>query len=308
MKYLIVSRINGFGLDQDVRILRAALAEIGIDAAAARPRERRWRDFLGGRKAADRIIHVERVHWRWLGAAPEHFVIPNQERFPPRILRALRRVDQVLAKTHHALDIFSGLGLPTNLLGFRSRDCRLPSVEKDWSRCLHIVGRSTMKGTEDVIAAWARHPDWPELVIVEHPGQPKRTVPGNVTLLSQYLDEDQLRVLQNGCGIHLCPSRSEGWGHYIHEAMSCGAVVITTDAPPMNEFIDDATGVLVPYGQSESRHLGQCYFVNGAELERRIENVLAMPGDAKAHMGAAARRRFEENNQLFQERIAAMFG
>ncbi len=308
MKYLIVSRTNRFGLDQDVRILRDALATIGIDAAVARPRARGWLDVVRGRNAADRIIHIERVHWRWLGAAAEHFVIPNQERFPPRILRVIRRVDRVLAKTRHAESIFSGLGLATTLLGFRSRDCRLPSVEKDWSRCLHVVGRSTMKGTEDVIAAWARHPQWPELVIVEDPSQPKRTVPGNVTVVSRYLDEDQLRALQNGCGIHICPSRSEGWGHYIHEAMSCGAVVITTDAPPMNEFIDQETGVLVSYGRCESRHLGQCYFVDGADLERGIESVLAMPSEAKVRMGAAARRRFEENNQLFQSAITGVFG
>ena len=289
-------------------MLQQALAAIGGDAAAARPRERGWLDFVSGRKAADRIIHVERVHWRWLGAAPEHFVIPNQERFPPRILRALRRVDRVLAKTRHAQSIFSGLGLPTTLLGFTSQDRRLPRVAKDWSRCLHVVGRSTMKGTEDVIAAWARHPDWPELVIVEDPAQRKRTVPDNVTVLDRYLDEDELRALQNSCGIHLCPSRSEGWGHYIHEAMSCGTVVITTDAPPMNEFIDETTGVLVSYGRCERRHLGQCYFVDRGDLESRIESVLALPSEAKARMGAAARRRYEENSRLFQSRIAAVFG
>ena len=307
VKYLIVSRMNRFGLEQDVRILRDALAAIGIDAATARPRERGWLDILKRRTAADRIIHVERVHWRWLGAAREHFVIPNQERIPPRILRILRRVDHVLVKTHDAESIFSGLGLPTTLLGFTSQDCQLPGVEKDWSRCLHIVGRSTMKGTEEVVAAWARHPDWPELVIVEDPSRPQRSVPDNVTLLNRYMDEDELRALQNGCGIHLCPSRSEGWGHYIHEAMSCGAVVITTDAPPMNEFIDETTGILVPPSRSESRHLGQCYFVNEAELERRIESVLAMSGEAKVRMGAAARRRYEEVDHLFQGRIAGVF-
>jgi glycosyltransferase involved in cell wall biosynthesis len=307
VRYLIVSRQNGFGLDQDVRILKGALAEAGIDAAAARPRDLGLLDALRGRKMADRIIHVERVHWRWLRAANEHFVVPNQERFPPRKLRALRRVDHVLAKTRHAESIFSALGLPTTFIGFTSEDCRVSDVAKNWSRCLHVAGRSTMKGTEDLIAAWAGHPDWPELVIVQDPSMPKPEVPGNITLLRTYMAEDELRRLQNGCGIHLCPSRSEGWGHYISEAMSCGALVITTDAPPMNEIVDPSMGVLVSYGRSESRHLGQCYLVDGKALECRIQQVLAMPADAKADMGQAARRRYEENDRRFRDRINAFF-
>ena len=307
MRYLIVSRQNGFGLDHDVRILKGALAQAGIDAAIARPRDLGILGALGGRKMADRIIHVERVHWRWLNAADEHFVIPNQERFPPRALRALRRVDHVLAKTRHAEQIFSALGLATTLIGFTSDDCRAPTIAKDWSRCLHVAGRSTMKGTQDLIAAWAGHADWPELVIVQDPSMPRPEVPGNITLLRTYMDADELHRLQNTCGIHLCPSRSEGWGHTISEAMSCGAVVVTTDAPPMNEIIDDTIGLLVPFGRQESRHLGQCYFVDGRELERRIEQVLAMAADAKAKMGQAARHRFEENDRRFRARIGAFF-
>ena len=307
MRYLIVSRQNGFGLDHDVRILKGALAQAGIEAAVALPRDLGILGALRGRKMADRIIHVERVHWRWLNAANEHFVIPNQERFPPRQLRALRRVDHVLAKTRHAELIFSALGLPTTLMGFTSEDCRAPGIAKDWSRCLHVAGRSTMKGTDDLIAAWAGHPDWPELVIVQDPSMPRPEVPGNITLLRTYMAEDELHRLQNGCGIHLCPSRSEGWGHTISEAMSCGAVVITTDAPPMNEFIDDSSGVLAPYDRRESRHLGECYFVNVMELECRIEQVLAMGTDAKADMGRAARLRFEENDRRFRARLGAFF-
>ena len=307
MRYLIVSRQNGFGLDQDVRILKGALAEAGIDAGVARPRDLGiLRAFLG-HKMADRIIHVERVHWRWLKAANEHFVVPNQERFPPRALRALRRVDHVLAKTRHAELIFSALGLPTTLMGFTSEDCRVPDVSKNWSRCLHVAGRSTMKGTEDLIAAWAGHPDWPELVIVQDPSMPRPEVPGNITLLRTYMAEEELRRLQNGCGIHLCPSRSEGWGHYISEAMSCCAVVITTDAPPMNEIVDPATGVLVSYDHSETRHLGQCYFVDANALTRCIEQVLEMGTDAKADMGQAARRRYEENDRRFRDHVGAFF-
>ena len=43
------------------------------------------------------------------------------------------------------------------------------------------------------------------------------------------------------------PAGYEGWGHALHEGLSCGAVVITTNHPPMNEFPGVATDLLVPY-------------------------------------------------------------
>lgn len=39
--------------------------------------------------------------------------------------------------------------------------------------------------------------------------------------------------------VYLAPSKWEGYGLHILEAMSCGFPVITTDAPPMNEYVTD---------------------------------------------------------------------
>jgi len=307
VKTLIVARHTGFGLDQDARILQAALAGIGIATDVARPRDLSLLAALRRRHLADRIIHVERVHTRWLRAAPVHLVVPNQERFPQRKLRALRRVDRVLAKTHHAEAIFARLGLPVTYMGFMSEDCARPAVEKDYGRCLHLAGRSTMKGTEDVIAAWARHPEWPELTLVQDPSRPKPDVPANIDLVRRYLDLEEVRTLQNACGIHLCPSRSEGFGHYIVEAMSTAALVITTDAPPMNELVEPDSGLLVASGRRETRHLGECYYVDPQALDARIEQAFAMEADAKANLGQQARSRYETLTRAFLARIGEIF-
>ncbi|WP_235679392.1 glycosyltransferase [Aquibium microcysteis] len=258
------------------------------------------------RRHARTIVHLERVHPAWVTAGERNLLVPNQERFPRRQAHRLRDIDLVLAKTAHAAGIFSTLGRPTRFIGFSGEDRRDLSVERDWSRFFHLAGGSTLKGTEDVVALWRRHPEWPQLVLVQKAGNAPGRLPPNVVLIQGYLSDAELRRHQNSCGIHLCPSRAEGWGHHIVEALSVGAVVVTTDGPPMNELVGPDCGVLVPVASTEPRHLGTCYHVDVAGLERSIETLIGLPDAAKEGLGAAARRRYEEMADGFAERMSGL--
>ena len=303
----IVGRHNRYGLSRDADILRQALECLGIQAVALDKRKRSWMDRLRRRMVADLVVHLERVHPAWLGAARRHVLIPNQERFPKRHLGRLRRVDRVLAKTRHAQEIFAGLGVASVCLGFTSPDRYDPAVPRDGKRFFHLAGGSTLKGTEDLLALWAAHPEWPELVLVQKQANAPESVPSNVTLHGDYLDDDALKQLQNACGVHLCPSRSEGWGHNIVEAMSCGVAVVTTDAPPMNEHVTADCGVLVPASRSEPRHLGRNFFVDSFALETTVAQLVTASPDAAQSLGAKARERFEKLNRVFVTQLCAVF-
>ena len=303
----IVGRNNRYGLTRDAEILRQGLVSIGVQATLFDRRQRALMDRLRRRKVADLVIHLERVHPAWLGAASRHVLIPNQERFPKRHIGRLRRVDRVLAKTQHARKIFAGLGVDSTCLGFTSPDRYDPAVPRDWKRFFHLAGGSTLKGTEDILALWGAHPEWPELVLVQNQANAPESVPANVTLHCGYLDDDELKRLQNACGVHLCPSRSEGWGHNIVEALSCGAVVVTTDAPPMNEHVTADCGVLVPASRSEPRHLGHKFYVDQHALERAVARLVAESLDAARPLGMKARKRFEELSRCFATQLDAVF-
>ena len=303
----IVGRHNRYGLSRDALILRQALECLGIQAVALDKRKRPLLDRLRRRQVADLIVHLERVHPAWLRAANHHVLIPNQERFPKRHLGRLRRVDRVLAKTRHAREIFTGLGVPGIHLGFTSPDRNDPAVPRDWKRFFHLAGGSTLKGTEDLLALWGAHPEWPELVVVQKQAHASESVPANVILHGGYLDDDELKRLQNACGIHLCPSRSEGWGHHIVEAMSCGVVVVTTDAPPMNEHVTADCGVLVRASRSEPRHLGRNFFVDSSALETAVARLVTASPDAVKSLGMKARQRFEELSRGFAAQLRAVF-
>ena len=241
----------------------------------------------------------------WRGKVAQHFLIPNQERFPHRLIPQLKMVDRVLCKSRHAEEIFSKHHSDVRLIGFTSQDRFLKSVLPDYSRFFHLAGRSTLKNTSLLLELWGAHPQWPRLTLVQHPDNAPRSVPTNVELHRCILTSEELRLLQNICGIHLCPSLSEGWGHYIVEAMSCAAVTVTTAAPPMEELVGNGRGFTVRPYRSEPRHLGENFHADPIELAAVIEGLIAMPVGEKAAIGQAARAWFLVNDQGFSARLRA---
>lgn len=307
---LIIGKDSKYGLTKDSLLLEEAIRAAGLPHSIghADHKGRPFRERLFRTRRARIAIHIERVYPAWYSAADIHYLLPNQERFPRRHLRRLRHVDLVLCKSRHAAEVFSKEGAQTFFLGFTSEDRFSAGTPKDRDRFVHIAGASTLKGTEAVLAAWQAHPEWPELTLVMNAVLAPPSVPDNVRLISEYLGDEEMRGLQNACGIHLCPSQAEGWGHYIVEAMSTGALVITTDAPPMNELVDAGSGLLVEAASSTPRHLGTCFQVDQAALEAAIIQAMAMPADQKAAMGARARAGFDAIRSGFGDRLRDLLG
>jgi glycosyltransferase involved in cell wall biosynthesis len=302
--YRIVARTNGSGIDRDVDILSQVIAAAHGQSVLSHHREiGPWRRIIDLGPRDDCLIFLERVKTRWLGRADRFILIPNQERYAPRLVRLLRHVDRILVKTHHAHEIFSRLHDSVEYIGFTSQDRRLDDVQPDYSRFLHPAGSSSLKGTGALLEVWAEHPDWPTLTVLYLRPDNIGTVPDNVEILQDYLPDAQWRRIQNECGMHLCPSLSEGWGHAIVEGMSCSAVVLTTDGPPMNEIVGPDRGVLVPYGRSEPRKLGINFHVDQTQLEQAIERLLAMSTSEKEALGARARAWFDRNDHEFRTHL-----
>lgn len=80
--------------------------------------------------------------------------------------------------------------------------------------------------------------------------------------------------------VYVYPSRLEGIGLSIAEALSCGLPVITSDNPPMNEFIDGTNGKLVKIDQlfprSDGYYWSQCS-VNLGSLKDCMQEYAQYP-------------------------------
>jgi len=304
----IIFRSTGVGLDQDALIVKTALEKSGHQCTLSRYKDISWLQSIFIRKTKyDANIFLERVHPRWLKLAKKNYLIPNQERFPKRHIPRLKHIDKILCKSHHAEEIFRQLGFPTEYIGFTSPDRNLPEIKPDFNKFFHLAGKSTLKGTETILELWEKHPEWPQLTLIQHKENAPESVPKNVTLITDFVSEEKLREMQNSHGVHLCPSRSEGWGHYIVEAMSCGAVVITTDAPPMNEIVTLDTGILLPIKSQEPRHLGISFYVSPLELEASLSALSELTKKEFSKFSDLALLNFQEKEQSFSAKISRHF-
>jgi len=304
LKINLVARTNGVGLDRDVALVRSVAQAVGHRVTVSHCRGTSPLFALLPQKARfDANIFMERVFTRWIGAAQTDILIPNQERFPMRHLKRLAKMDHIFCKTQNGLEAFQKHHSSCHLTRFTSQDLLDESIHRLPRSFFHLAGRSTLKGTATLLSVWEKHPEWPRLTLLQHADNAPTSVPDNVHLITDYLPDKEIIRLANEHLFHLCPSESEGWGHYLVEAMSCRAVVITTDAPPMNELVTPARGLLAKWKGSEKRHLGTNFFVDPNSLEEQIETALNLPAKEVARLGNSARTWMLENDTTFRTRL-----
>ncbi|KAJ3126874.1 hypothetical protein HK100_010034 [Physocladia obscura] len=136
------------------------------------------------------------------------------------------------------------------------------------------------------------------------------TLPSNLRVV-QSPPIAELRRLQLASGVHVCPSEQEGFGHYINEARALSALVITTNHPPMNEFIvDNVTGILVQHDPPffEGYQGMAPYFKSVANVRKDhictgVSRVLAMDTDARKFMGKKARAAYEFDTNVMASNL-----
>lgn len=320
----LISWDNGVGLSRDLDLLGHALAASGAQVHFTRRGRGTWRKLgrpikifaqtvwqairHGGRAQFDLNIMLEHVFPEYLPWARATAFIPNPEWCAPADVAALDRVALVLAKTHTAERLFATRSTATAYIGFTSPD-RLDRDVPRQRTFFHLAGRSGNKGTESLLALWRTHPEWPTLTVVQSPRTAKPGAPAaNIRHRVDYVADDELRVLQNAHRFHLCPSETEGFGHYLVEAMSVGAVALTLDATPMNELVQPDRGILVPASRTGTQNLATTHFFGEPAMAAAIDQLLRLSDSELESRGRAARSWYEKNNAAFPQRLINAVG
>jgi len=315
----LIARDNGFGLSRDLRLLAAALTASGHEVSICAVRRGKLRRFgnamrvnAGGavrrlrgrsRHAFDANLMLEHVRSEYFPQARRNVLIPNPEWFLPADRAALAGIDRVFAKTQYTQTIFAAMGCELAFTGFTSGDRQQPAVPRERA-FFHLAGRSGTKNTQALLALWRSHPGWPRLTVVQDRHMAEHGVAAaNIDHRIAHLPDDELRRLQNSHRFHLCPSQTEGFGHYLVEALSVGATTLTLDAAPMNELVTPERGVLVPVARTGMQYLATTNFFDDAAMASAIERVIGLTDLELDRLGSAARAWFLDNDRAFRTRL-----
>lgn len=110
-------------------------------------------------------------------------------------------------------------------------------------------------------------------------------------IASAPLAEDALVGLYNSCDAFVLPTRAEGWGLPITEAMACGLPVIVTNYSAPVDYLDDDIAYLIPVAKLVSvrdrnffpsgRALGKWAQPDAKSLRRIMRHVFENPEEAR---------------------------
>jgi glycosyltransferase involved in cell wall biosynthesis len=112
---------------------------------------------------------------------------------------------------------------------------------------LFVGAEGPRKGLDVLRKAHAAAPELPPLVLT---GPGPSGVDGRV-IRTGYLPEAELRSVVAGAAALVLPSRDEGFGLPVLEALACSVPVVCSDLPALHEVAGDQA-VFVPYGDVEA--------------------------------------------------------
>ncbi|MGH3785674.1 MAG: glycosyltransferase family 4 protein [Pseudonocardiaceae bacterium] len=189
------------------------------------------------------------------------FLAPPQRDLPDLVRRSVARAavvctpsDTVAQQVTRRLDIpgerivVTPLGVDSSWFdataptGVRRTTLRLPP------RYLLFVGAAQpRKGLDVLLEAHRSQPDLAPLVLAGPAGWGPENAASSRVLTMGYLDEADLRCVVAGATALVLPSRDEGFGLPVLEAMAAGIPVVCSDLPALREVAGGLT-TLVPPG------------------------------------------------------------
>jgi hypothetical protein len=291
----IISNIdNCHGLQRDYEILREILTSAGHQVNGVRY------DLIRAAQKADINIFLE-MALPVFDLDAENWLIPNPEWFYPHYAPNLEKYSRVLCKTQDALRIFEGLTNCAEYLGFESRDYFRPEVKRE-RRFLHVAGKSPHKGTASIIEAWQRFSIPYPLTVIS-----AKACAGaaNVRVVRRVSEAEYIEML-NSHLFHVCPSQYEGWGHCLHEGLGVGAVVLTTDAPPMSYFVDP--NFRMQCVLDGEHFLAPLYSTSPEGINEKARWLMSLSDGAVSIVGNNNRKRFSACRDEFRARLDALVG
>jgi hypothetical protein len=235
---IVSTHRNQTGLAQDVDLLQGIW--FSVDETV------KFRRILNNQpecEEAEINVFLEVMNPSLFTYAARNILIPNPEWTYKSWIPYLSSLDEIWCKTHEAVEIFTPLHPRVKYIGWTSIAKGIPS-KKNFHKAVVITGKNIFRHPQLIVDAYAlanlKDIKLPELHIIYDGTRLKVDVPDTlssiVILHSNTLKQGEYDSILQECGLAICCSGAEGFGHAVNEAASTGSILLLNDIPPFKEF------------------------------------------------------------------------
>jgi len=302
------------GVSQDVHILHGLLVHV----LGQETQIRHIPHYYPQCPQAEVNFFIEVINPALFVFAKKNIWIPNPEWTYKTWEPYARMVDEIWVKTHEAEKLFGEWSSKVRYVGWTSIDTVMPEKKNYW-KAIVPVGKNIWRNPRPLIQSymWIQKHDGglyrglPELHIVHDPNHvPLPPVPEEVKdkiiLHSEVMKEKDYDELLQECGLCICLSATEGFGHAVNEAMSAGCVMLLS---PLDAFMDLTQNKMVLWVSELKRTphpqcMGDLYDVDQKSIYETLITYATSQFVWKRGYSLAARDMYEKNHKAFVERMS----
>ena len=297
------------GVSQDVSILHGLVAHVLDKDAKVRHIPHRFPQC----PQAEVNFFIEVINPALFAYAGKNIWIPNQEWTYQTWEPYAKMVDEVWVKTREAEELFLKWTPNVKYVSWTSIDKKYPELgSKNPNKGIVPVGKNVWRNPKPIFQAYSRilaqhpeiFPNLPHLTVVHAPehvpiGEIPKGIASKFTVRGEVIPQEEYDALLHTCGLVVCTSAAEGFGHAVNEALSAGCVPILSPIQPFREMVKNALWVsnakIIPHPQC----LGVLEDVDVDSLADAFIDYTKMTDDQRRSVTMDSRESYEDRHEIF---------
>jgi len=305
---IISNHRKNTGLSQDVKILCGLLTSIFEKNV-----EIQFVQYMQPQCVeADVNIYVEVINPSLFSYAAKNIWIPNIEWTSVTWVPYMHMVNEIWVKTHEAERIIKDL-TPTcvRYIGWTSLNKETPST-KNYFKAIVPLGKNLNREIDVIFNAYEKirligPVDFCNLPILHVVSSRHIEVPSSISdrvVVYGTLSDEEYDKLLRECGLCICLSKAEGFGHAINEAMASGCNMIVSSIAP---FLEDVVGEVNAGAlfcesiktTSNDKWFGSLVSSDADSLVKQLQKYIDTSNENKKIGGNFMRNVYEQNHKLW---------
>jgi|688.fasta_scaffold83931_3 hypothetical protein len=308
---IIGNKTKTTGVSQDMRIIHGMIVHRFGDEVEIR----HVPHYYPQCPEAEVNIFIEVINPSLFMYAGKNIWIPNAEWTYQTWEPYAKMVDEIWVKTHEAEKIFQQWTDKVIYIGWTSIDKAMPE-KKNFHKAIVPVGKNIWRNPKPIIQAYMRIQSYdlslfqtlPELHIVYSPQA--ITLPplpenlqSKIILHGEVMPEDRYNELLQECGLCICMSAAEGFGHAVNEAMSAGCALMLSPIDAFRELTKEAVWVSNSNVTPHPQCLGNLEDVDVGSIVDGLKHYMTAKYLERKSWSKKSREQYEARHTEFINRI-----